>query len=561
MPGRLLPQRPALSLFLEQCMKRILLPLLALCAGVLLGVLVLLTPKPAPAEAQAFSALRVQEDILRIAVEPHTAWDQDAMEPVRQTIKKRLSELGLEAISYRHPPVTDAFGHSYPLENIGALIPGTSGRNILLMAHYDSAPKKRSGEQAGSLGAADDGYGVATMLELAGILMRRKAGLVNGVRFLFTDAEETGLQGSTAEVERNFEAWADVDFVINIEARGVKGPAVMFETGRDNRATIELFRKARWPFGYSFAVDVYRNMPNKTDFTPFINKGLPGLNFSVLDDLSYYHTPRDNPGNISLSSIQHYGEQILPIVLAYTQDQRYSTAGAFSSKEDMVYFTWLPGVLISYPAGVADILSIVVAVLFGAWLFWMLRYGSARAGASLVWFVAWLGMAAITFGIGYGVSILLGKLSGIPWKMTYMPGVPFEKPVLWVLLACAVLIPWLIASVRSRKGKDNGSLLAGALALNLVVLAVVHRYLPGASFMFALPVLTCIVSDVLVRLSRKAWIGALPAALVIALFLPILHLFTLALTIGALGIVLLVAFLPLAMLGPLLARPETQKAG
>jgi hypothetical protein len=206
-------------------------------------------------------------------------------------------------------------------------------------------------------------------------------------------------------------------------------------------------------------------------------------------------------------------------------------------------------------------MSIVIAVLFGVWLFVMLRYGEARVGASLLWFVAWLGMAAIAFGIGYGVSILLGKLSGIPWKMTYMPGVPFERPVLWVLLACAAFVPWLIAWVRARKGRDNGSLLAAAMALNLVVLAVVHRYLPGASFMFALPVLACIVGDGLVRLSRKAWIGALPAALVIALFLPILHLFSLALTIGALGIVLLVAFLPLSMLGPLLARPETKKAG
>jgi len=51
------------------------------------------------------------------------------------------------------------------------------------------------------------------------------------------------------------------------------------------------------------------------------------------------------------------------------------------------------------------------------------------------------------------------------------------------------------------------------------------------------------------------WVVAIPAALVLGLFLPIVHLVGLALTIGALGILLFLAFLPLSMLGPLVSRP------
>jgi len=535
---------------------RFFVPLLALALGIALGLIALTTPRPAPVDSEGFSAIRAREDILRIAMEPHSVWNQEKLADVRAFLMERLTGMGLAVETFTYPPITDSFGHSYHLVNFSASIPGKSGRSILLVSHYDSSPKKRSDEQEGSRGAADDGYGLSTMLEVARILKTREGTLQNGVRFLFTDAEETGLHGANAEMSRNAAAWSDVDFVINIEARGIKGPALMFETGRNNRATIELFRKARLPFGYSFAVDVYKNMPNSSDFTKFLNKGYAGINISVLDDLSYFHTPRDNPDNISLSSLQHYGEQVLPIVLAYAGDSRYTKPGAFESKEDMVYFIWLPGLLVSYPTTVAWIVSGIVLVLFCAWFLRKVLGKEASIGQSFLWFLAWLGMAMLALATGLGTSVLLGKATGIPWKVTYMLGIPFERPILWGLVLLAAFMPWFIAFRRAAKGKGNASLLAGALALNLVVLVLAHRFLPGASFMFALPVLACLAGDFMREKTGLDWVVAIPAALVIGLFLPIVHLVSLALTIGALGILLILAFLPLSMLGPLVSRPS-----
>lgn len=534
-------------------MKRPTLALFGLAAGLALGFLALLTPPPAPADSPGFSATRARKDILRIAAEPHTVWEQDKLDPVRDFIRESLRASGLEPRTMTYPPLTDRWGHSYPLANIAADIPGKSGRYLLIAAHYDSSPKKRSAEQGGSRGAADDGYGVATMLEIARLLAPRAGSLENGVRLLFTDGEELGMLGAEAEMRENRAAYADVGFVINLEARGVKGPLVLFETGPRNRAAIEFFRKARWPFGYSFAVDVYRNLPNGTDFTMFLDAGLTGLNFSVLDDLSYYHTPRDNPDNISLTSLQHYGEQVLPLVEAWIADPRFADPAAFAAEEDMVYFTWLPGILVAYPAGFAAALGIAALILFLAWMALSLRRREARLGASLLWFLAWLGLTAAALGLGLGLSVLLGRLTGIAWKVTYMPGVPLERPLTWAFIAAFALIPWIVAAGRARRGKETASLLAGAFLLNLLALGLIHRYLPGASFMFALPLLAGLGGRLLAERTGQAWIAAIPAALTIGLYLPILHLLGLALTIGALGVIALTAFPALTLAGCLLA--------
>jgi len=348
-------------------MRKHLPALLAVCAGVLLGFWALLPPRPAGLNAPGFSALRARRDIDVIAKAPHTAWDPPSLVPVRDHIRGRLAAMGLTVTTNRYGPIQDAFGHTCTLENLAASIPGRSGSCLLLVSHFDSAPKKRPKEEEGSCGAGDDGYGVATMLEIAGLLTASKAPLENGIRFLFTDGEETGLLGARAEMERNLGAYQDVNLVINLEARGIKGPVVMFETGRNNLASLRMYRRAHRAFAYSFAVDVYRRMPNGTDLTEFINKGFSGLNFAVLEDLSYYHTPRDNPANISLGSLQHYGEQVLPVVRAYAADARYGGREAFVSRQDMVYFSWLPGLFFSWSRNADRLLSGCLAVLILAW--------------------------------------------------------------------------------------------------------------------------------------------------------------------------------------------------
>lgn len=535
-------------------MKKHLLPLLALALGAALGLFALALPTPAPKDAAGFSSQRAFADIEVIARAPHTAWDQASLAPVRAYLRERLTALGLEVSTTRYSPVTDRFGRSYPLENISASLPGRSGSSLLLVSHYDASPKKRTAEQDGSHGAADDGYGVASMLEIARVLVASKEPRENGVRFLFTDAEETGLLGARAELEQNLAAYRDVNFVVNLEARGVTGPAVMFETGVGNLATIRLFESARRPFAYSFAVDVYRRMPNGTDFTCFVREGFAGLNFAVLDDLSYYHTPRDNPQNVSLGSLQHYGEQILPVVQAYARDAGFAGKDRFASPQDAVYFSWLPGVFFAWSSRWD---ALFAALLTAAWLLWARREivgGRATLGASLRWLLAWLGAAVASFVLGLGACLVASRLTGIEWRIAYMPNVPHERPIAWGLVLGVATAAYALAARaagrRALRGPDRSALL-GAMALQVVLLAVTLTKLPGGTFLFSAPLFVALLALVAAELARVPRLALLGVVFAVSLYLPVLHLFSLALTFGALPLLLLVAALPAALLAAL----------
>lgn len=530
-------------------MKRWIALLTALLVGTLLGLFALKLPSPAKADGAGFSALRARADIDIIARAPHSVWEQDSLEPVRQHLRERLAGLGLASTTMRYGEVTDRSGHRYPLENLSASIPGKSGSFVLLVAHYDSAPRKRNGQA--SCGAADDGYGVATLLEIAGLLARTKTPFENGVHFLFTDAEETGLLGARAEMTQNLAAYRDVNLVINLEARGVKGPVVMFETGPNNRATLELFQKAHRPFGYSFASDVYRRMPNGTDFSEFTRRGFAGLNFAVLDDLSSYHTPRDNPDNISLASLQHYGEQVLPMVQAYTVEAHYGGAQAFVSTENMVFLSWLPGFFLAWPVGWDRLFCGFLAVTFLVWAGWTLARGRAKLLSAALWFLAWLGFALASLGLGLGVSWLASKATGLPWQFTYMPNVPMERPILWVLVLGLTLGGSALVAWRSQTRPEDRSPLLGALAVNLALLAVMAWVLPGGTFLCSLPSLAVLIAVIGSDLFTSPWIARLAVVFTVSLFVPVLHTLFMALTAGALGAVLLLAAFPMALVASL----------
>ena len=85
-----------------------------------------------------------------------------------------------------------------------------TGKALLLNAHYDSTPV--------GPGAADDGIGVATLLEV-GVDPAADRPLKRPVILLFNEGEELGLIGARAfladPLSRN------VDALINLEARGV----------------------------------------------------------------------------------------------------------------------------------------------------------------------------------------------------------------------------------------------------------------------------------------------------------------------------------------------------
>src|SRR3954453_6026565 len=178
-------------------------------------------PEAGAARPGGFDEARAVARLARVLGDqrPHPV-DSAADDAVRARLLAELRAMGLG------PRVTDDWAcNGDPrsrslscarVRNVVATIGPATGPRLLLASHYDSTPT--------GPGAADDGIGVATMLEIASILKDRP--LERPVMFLFNEGEELGLVGARAFLADPFSI--NVDSLINLEARGLRGPVNMF---------------------------------------------------------------------------------------------------------------------------------------------------------------------------------------------------------------------------------------------------------------------------------------------------------------------------------------------
>ena len=139
-------------------------------------------------------------------------------------------------------------------------------------------------------------------------LLASKRDRQSGLMVLITDGEELGLLGAAAlvndpEVRNRVRAYIDLDNA------GSDVPAVLFETGPGNRALMTAWNVAPEPRGGSVAEEVYKRLPNDTDFTIFKRAGIPGLNIGAIGDSYAYHTPRDTPDRLTDAVIRQMGQK------------------------------------------------------------------------------------------------------------------------------------------------------------------------------------------------------------------------------------------------------------
>jgi Peptidase family M28 len=136
-----------------------------------------------------------------------------------------------------------------------------------------------------------------------------------GLIVLLTDAEELNLDGARAFFSEH-PLRDRVGAVVNLEARGGGGRALMFETGPGNAQTVDLYARAArraegGPSSNALAVFVYRLMPNGTDFTIAADRGLAGVNLAFIGRPAQYHSPSSTPEALDQGSVQHIGAQAL----------------------------------------------------------------------------------------------------------------------------------------------------------------------------------------------------------------------------------------------------------
>ena len=545
-------------------MNRVLRPLVIALTVLLSAILaygVFTRPNAKPADYDGFSGQRVLQDLEVISKEHHSVAHPQERARVREYLIGRLEELGADTVRlFRYDSLQGPFNKhvTYTFDAIDVLAefaPATGADDctwLMFVAHYDSRysqPMPRR-DTVWSYGAADDGYGLGVTLETVRNLVKDRAAWNQGVKVLFTDAEEPGLDGMTAIWENDREQFDNVGMIINIEGRGPWGPALLFETCAGSSKIMDLYAgSAKSPFTYSLTTVVYRIMPNFTDFT-IVKDHIPGMNFSTITDVNHYHTDLDNFSNVSAKTVQHYGAQILPVASEYVHNPKYADKDYLRSDSDTVNFTIPLLGLVNMSKTWYLILNIAVFLLFILLLLLEMRRGGAKFSRVLGNAGLILGVALLVLAAGEFAAWLCAKIAGARFVMFGVTqGIMFDNAAMIVLSVVLALVT-LLVYCKSRRSHRNEALL-GALLLNFVLSAALLAAL-GENLMFLIPLACSVAAMLLVRLtSWKLWIPLAVAVIMLHAF-SFLHALAMALTIGAFGAVAMIAFMDLTVLIPLI---------
>jgi Peptidase family M28 len=507
-------------------------------------------PDAAPS---VFSSGRALVQLRSITQKPHPVGSLEH-DLVRDYILREISAQGLTPAVQKTTAVNRRWGsvlRTGTVENLLARLEGTeTGKAVLLVAHYDSWPQ--------AFGASDDGTGVVTLLET---LRALKAGapLKNDVIFLFTDGEESGLLGANAFVEEH--PWfADVGLVLNFEARGSRGPSIMFETSEQNGWLIREFAKAApQPVSHSLAYELYKLLPNDTDLTVFRQRGLAGLNFAYIDGQPSYHTQLDSISELDERSLQHHGSYALALTRHFGNlDLRAVRA------PDNVYFDLLSTKLIYYPVSWARWLSAIVVIL----LLGLVVFGFRRGRLNF----KGLALAVLALAVN---AIAAAGLTTLIWRIVFkldyssnasLQGGTYHRNI--YLLSFIALTMGLTAAVYGlfsrRVNVEN--LTAGALLWWMVLMILTCVYLPGATYLFTWPLLFMLAPFWLILKRGRfqhslefliiLFVGALPS---VVLTTPLLYQIFTGFGLNGIWVVAVLLVLLLGLLVPhlsLVTRPN-----
>lgn len=499
---------------------------------------------PADAGTNEFSSGRAIKNLQAITKQPHPPGSNEHA-AVREYIIETLRSYGVEpeiqtatVIDRQRDPVLLAG----TVRNVIAKLPGTENSKAILVAgHYDTSPQ--------AFGASDDGAAVVAMLES---LRALKAGppLKNDVIFLFTDAEEEGLLGANGFMTEHPSA-RDVGLVLNFEARGDGGPSIMFETSNNNGWLIpEFARAAPHPVANSLSYEIYKRLPNSTDFTVFKNRGMDGLNFAYIDGLSSYHTRLDNIQRINEGSLQHHGSYLLALTRHFGNLDLRQIRSA-----NAVYFDLLGSALIHYPYSWIIPLTSLVLILFVALVVVGLRAKQLTVRGIVFGCLAFLLTTVAITAFEYLLWAVIFRLRYAsevrPLGETY-----YSNLYLIGFIALAIAVTTVLYNLFRRKTSTE-NLAAGGLVWWAILMLLTTFYLPGASYLFTWPLMFSVVGLAagLALKRRNQHVLAIAIILVSAvpglvLLIPLTYQIFVGLTLNSIAIVAVLVLLQLGLLIP-----------
>lgn len=456
--------------------------------------------KPISAPTNEFSGERAFSVLSHLLQEnkPHPVGSK-LNKIVKQRIIDRLTKLNIEVSVQRTWSCSHRVNSCAMIENIIGIIPGLSDTGyVTLMAHYDSVPM--------APGAGDDGAAVAAILETARIL-KSEAPFQKPILLLITDAEELGLLGAEA-FWREHELADKVGIVLDFEGSGTTGVSQVLRTSGANKLFMEAFKDSSNPRGASLINEIFKRMPNDTDFSVVMRANVPGIDFAFASERNHYHTPNDNLENIDHRTIQHHGENMLPLT-------RWLANNDFSTEQSNLVYSANYGYWLQWPTSISPYLIITSLLLLG--------FAFYRTSTSVLGVLAGAGSALLVIISTIVSALIVFKILSTLQTTVGWPAI--DLPYRFILAASTLLGGLLAGLLINRYVKFYSALLGGwllwiALSIPLMI------YMPDAVNVLLVPLLAGVVILVIATFIPEKFKRA---------FLLISLLFVLPSTLGVAG--------------------------
>lgn len=499
----------------------------------------------------AFSNKNALTHLKKISEKPHYTGSAEHT-VVRNYLVNEFKKLGLTVEIQEQVAINKKWRAATNTKNILARIKGSeNGKALLLLSHYDSNPHS-------SLGASDAGSGVVVILEGIRAFLATNKTPKNDIIICISDAEELGLLGANAFVNKH--SWAkDVGLVLNFEARGSGGPSYMLmETNGGNKQLIEAFQNANTPYpvANSLMYSVYKMLPNDTDLTVFREDGdIDGFNFAFIGDHFDYHTAQDSFERMDLNTFQHQA-YYLKATLNYFSNVDLSS---LKSDEDFVYFNFPYFGMVFYPFSWVMPMILICSLLFLILVVLGFKNGRLTTIGVLKGFIPFI-LSFLISGllVIFGWKLLLKvhpQYNDILHGFTYNG---YYYIAAFVALTLAICFWFYKGFFKKRTAQD---LIIAPLFIWILINVGIALYLPGAAFFIIPVIILLLILSILVfnEPENRVVLFSITVIPILIIFSPLIKLFPVGLGLKMLIISTIFTVLLFGLLIPVFQQYKNQR--
>lgn len=484
----------------------IVLMIVVFVVGISVGFLQVKPPAlPSESNTDYPAYKRMLDNLKDMTVVPHPAGSKE-LESVHIHILSQIHEMGLEPIVETEvytiedikSELSDEPGEENEIEDyirnearfnkndelilkniLVKLDAPNTDRGVLMMAHYDT--------EKGTPGAGDDMISVCALLE-AIRKQSKNINLKNDIYFLFCDGEELGAFGSKAFIKSHPELKESIDLVINVDGRGNRGGVLMFESSAYNYDLMRYFKLANSrPLAFSFTSSLYRKMSNSTDMTSFLDAGYSGINFTVTEGVENYGAMSDNYENFNPRTAYNYLRTVQEMADYSAKEQFQGN----SSKQDGVYFPFLPGHLVLMSNTEAYTLSGFVGLADLFWLILQIRHGRVRISGIAI-STGWL---IVTMAV---MTLLSWCIVSLATQIMHL-GESSNTETLFFCQTLVLTVGTLVISFLRMRKQSLTEVVAGLMPLLLLLIIGTTVFFISISYLFTLPTLGLLLVVILER--------------------------------------------------------------